>query len=321
MKSAIIGMGVIGNVHAKVLNTIGEKLVAVCDLDERRLENFTDAKHYTDYKKMLEEVKPDVVHICTPHYLHAEMVICALDMGINVLCEKPLCISFEQIDAILEAEKRSKAILGVVHQNRYNPENVYLKEYLSNKNVLGGHGSVAWSRTADYYNKAQWRGTWEGEGGGALINQALHTLDLMQWMMGMPKQVTARCDNFTLQDTIEVEDTATLVCTGGKTNFTFYATNGAPCFFPVSVSAKTEEGNVQVIPGKFIGQDQTIDFKKEGECFGKSCYGSGHVGLNRDFYDCVRTGRKFELDGEEGSKVIRIILSAYKSNGKPIAIK
>ncbi len=320
MKSAIIGMGVIGGVHAKVLNKIGEELVAVCDVDESRFEFYPNAKHYTDYKLMLEEVKPDVVHICTPHNLHAEMVIYALKRGINVLCEKPLCISFEEIDAVLEAEKDSTAILGVVHQNRYNPENIYLKEYLKDKKILGGHGSVIWSRTADYYNKAEWRGTKKGEGGGVLINQALHTLDLMQWMLGMPTEVTARCDNLTLKDTIEVEDTASLVCKG-ENNFSFYATNGGACYFPVSVSVKTETENVQVIPGKFIAPDRTIDFAKNGECFGKSCYGSGHEGLNRDFYDCVKTGRHFEIDGAEGAKVVRIILFAYQSDSQPVKIK
>lgn len=320
MKSAIIGMGVIGNVHAKVLNKICEEIVAVCDVDTSRLDNFDNIKHYTDYKKMLDEVKPDVVHVCTPHNLHAEMVIYALNAGINVLCEKPLCISYEEIDAILDAEKCSKAILGVVHQNRYNPENVYLKEYISDKKVLGGHGSVAWHRTAEYYNKAEWRGTWKGEGGGVLINQALHTLDLMQWMLGMPENVVARCDNLTLKGDIEVEDTATLVCTGGKTDFTFYATNAAACYFPVSVSIKTDEENIQVIPDKFVSPTNTIDFKKQGECFGKSCYGSGHEGLNRDFYDCVKTGRKFAIDGKEAAKVVKIILAAYKSDGKTVKI-
>ena len=186
---------------------------------------------------------------------------------------------------------------------------------------MGGHGSVIWSRKADYYNKAEWRGTWEGEGGGVLINQALHTLDLLQWMLGMPEEIIARCDNFTLKDTIEVEDTASLACYGENANFTFYATNGGACYFPVSVSVKTEEENVQVIPGKFISPEKNIDFKKEGECFGKSCYGSGHEGLNRDFYDCVKTGRRFEIDGQEGAKVVRIILSAYQSNSEKIKIK
>lgn len=320
MKSAIIGLGVIGNVHAKVLNKMGEELVAVCDVDESRFELFPAVKGYTDYKKMIEEVQPDVVHICTPHNLHAEMVVFALNKGVNVLCEKPLCISYEQLDAVLDAEKRSCAILGVCHQNRYNPENLYLKEYLSGKTVLGGHGNVVWRRTADYYGKAEWRGTWSGEGGGVLINQALHTLDLMQWFFGMPQEVTARCDNLTLKGAIEVEDTANLVCTGGPVDFTFYATNGAPCYFPVSVMVKTEDENVQVIPNKFISSENNVDFKKEGECFGKSCYGSGHEGLVRDFYDCIKSGRKFTIDGVEASKVVKIILAAYKSNGKKVKI-
>ncbi len=100
MKTAIIGLGVIGDVHLEVLRSQNKNIVAVCDIDESKFSKCEEALHYKDYKKMLDEVKPDVVHICTPHYLHAEMIIYALNNNINVLAEKPLCISFEEIEAI-----------------------------------------------------------------------------------------------------------------------------------------------------------------------------------------------------------------------------
>lgn len=316
MKTAIIGLGVIGSLHARVIAKTLDELVAVCDVDESKFQYYPNAKHYTDYKKMLTEEDIDVVHICTPHNLHAEMTVYALDKNVNVLCEKPLCISYDEITAVLDAEKRSKAILGVCHQNRYNPENIYLKEYLKDKKILGGHGLLVWKRTADYYNKAEWRGTKKGEGGGVLINQALHTLDLMQWLLGMPKNLVAKCDNLCLKNVIEVEDTASIVCKGGDADFTFFATNSGACYFPISVMIKTEEENLQVIPNKFIGQSKTIDFENECEILGKTCYGSSHETLIRDFYDAVKTGRKFSIDGQEASKVIKIILASYKSNGE-----
>ena len=159
MKTAIIGYGVIGKVHAKVIPSYAE-LVAICDIDEAKLETAPDVAHYTDWKKMLDEVKPEAVHICTPHYLHAEMVIEALGRGINVLCEKPLCIHEGDIGRILEAAKNSTAQLCVCQQNRYNAVNTAVKKYIEGKKVEVGVGQVTWIRDAAYYNSGEWRGKW-----------------------------------------------------------------------------------------------------------------------------------------------------------------
>lgn len=320
LKTAVVGLGVIGKVHLKVLEKLEKNVVAVCDTDLKKLEQFSNIKGYTDYEQMLDVEKPNVVHLCTPHYLHAQMIITALNRDINVLCEKPLCITREEIALVLEAEKRSKGKLGVCHQNRFNPENRYLKEYLKNKTVLGAHGNVVWRRDANYYNKADWRGTLKGEGGGTLINQALHTLDLMQWFFGMPKSVVANCVNQTLKDTIEVEDTAFLNCSGGAFDFSFFATNGGAISFPVGVMVKTKEETISVQPNKVLVGDRLINFDNGCEFFGKSCYGRGHEGLIANFYDCIKDGSDFEINGEEGAKVIKIILSAYESNGQKVEV-
>ena len=116
---------------------------------------------------LFRSVKPDVVHVCTPHDRHADMIVDALERNINVLCEKPLCIRREDIPRILAAEKRSKAILGVCLQNRYNPANRYVKQFLADKTVLGGVGNVVWHRDAAYYRADAWRGKRATEGGGA----------------------------------------------------------------------------------------------------------------------------------------------------------
>ena len=130
MKTAIIGMGVISKVHRSVLSEQNKNIVAVCDVKAEKASDLPNVPFYTDYKEMLEKEKPDVVHICTPHYLHAEMVIYALEHNINVLCEKPLCMKKEEIARILEAEEKSSAQLGVCFQNRYKYCNAYVKEFL-----------------------------------------------------------------------------------------------------------------------------------------------------------------------------------------------
>ncbi|MBQ7348813.1 MAG: Gfo/Idh/MocA family oxidoreductase [Clostridia bacterium] len=319
MKTAIVGLGVIGKVHKKIIESQGYDLVAICDVDPEKKEISGQANFYDDYIEMLEKEKPDVVHICTPHYLHAQMVIEALNRNINVLCEKPLCIREEEIDGVLKAEEKSSAILGVCHQNRYNQENVFVKGYLKDKNIVGGFGSVVWNRCKDYYAQAEWRGKWATEGGGVLINQALHTLDLMQWLIGMPTTLSSDVINLTLKNHIEVEDMASIVCSGNA-KFTFFATNGGCCDFPVSVTVKTDKEVINVLRGKVVTGNAVYDFEKDTKVYGKCCYGTGHQGLMRDFYDCVNTGRKFEIDGKEASKVIKIILAAYKSKGEKIVI-
>ena len=318
MRAAIIGYGVIGKVHAKTIPQYAT-LEAVCDVNESVFELCPDVKHYTDYKKMLDEVRPDVVHICTPHYLHAEMVIEALGRGINVLCEKPLCIKVEDIDRILEAEKNSKAQLGVCLQNRYNSSNIAIKEYLEGKAVEVGVGQVSWHRDSAYYASGNWRGKWATEGGGVLINQALHTLDLMQWFCGMPENMIATVSNLTLKDTIEVEDTATLLCSGGG-NFNFYATIGTARDCPVEISLRADGEWIKIMPKYTVIGDSLTSYRETRHAFGKECYGSGHGALLADYYDCVATGRHFAIDGAEGAKVVRLILAAYRSGGEQIKI-
>ena len=319
MKVAVIGLGVIGNVHLEVLAEMEQDVVAVCDVDESKFAKCPTAKGYVDYKKMIDEVHPDVVHVCTPHYLHAEMVIYALNKGVNVLCEKPLCISREEIERIVTAEKNSSAQLGVVLQNRYNAANIYAKEQLGGENATGGFGNMVWNRDEKYYAQAAWRGTKDMEGGGVLINQALHTLDLMQWFCGEPKQVVASINNFTLQNAIEVEDTASAIFSDGA-NFTFFATNGSKMDFTPEVMVYTKDGYIRITGDYVVHNNELKYFDSLKRVYGKGCYGTGHGRLFSHFYECLEKGEKFPIDGTEGSKVIKMILAIYESNGKKIDI-
>jgi len=320
MRSAIIGYGVIGKVHARAIPQYGT-LEAICDINEEVLESAPAERKYTDYRKMLDEVRPDVVHVCTPHYLHAEMVIEALGRGINVLCEKPLCIREEDIGRILEAERKSTASLAVCHQNRYNSANLFVKEYLAGKTVTAAVGQVSWHRDEDYYASGEWRGRWDTEGGGVLINQALHTLDLMQWLCGMPEAITASISNLTLQEKIEVEDTAAVLCRGENGgNFTFYASNGSAKTCPVEVTLCIGKEIVKLMPHYVVIGNTLHTFEEKRRVLGKDCYGSGHEALIADYYDCIETGRHFEIDGAESAKVVRMILAAYRSQGNLVEL-
>ncbi len=324
MKIALVGAGVIARVHMKALLSLGMMPAAICDIDPQMAQAFlkefsVELPVFTDYGQLLAEFSPDVVHICTPHYTHADMVVSALDKNIKVLCEKPLCIHEEEIDRILAAEKRSSAMLGVCHQNRYNPAHRFFKEYIADKTVTAAHGEVVWHRDREYYLSGAWRGKWETEGGGVLINQALHTLDLCQWFFGEPSGVTATITTLGLSDVIEVEDTA--ACTfHGKTPFTFFATNLSALSLPICIRALVDEDDVVLQPRTVTINGETVFHEEQTVVLGKPTYGSGHLRLLADFYRCVNEGEPFPIDGAEAAKVVRLILAVYKSGGKQIPL-
>ncbi len=319
MRVAVVGYGVIGRLHAAILEKSG-MLCAICDNNPAALREAPDVPCVADYTELLETVRPDAVHICTPHYLHADMVVQALRRNIFVLCEKPLCIHADEIDRILAAEKESAAGLGVCLQNRYNAVNRFVYDYLQGAKHVSGVGQVAWNRTAAYYASGDWRGKQATEGGGVLINQALHTLDLLQWFLGMPEQVIAQTDTLSLAGTIEVEDSALLLCRG-KNEFTFFATNGAPSDFSVLIQLIVDGKQVTVLPDRVLIDRECVAFFEAPQRFvHKQCYGNGHEALIADFYDCIAAGRRFAIDGNAGAQVVRLILSAYQSHGKRISV-
>ncbi len=326
MKTAIIGLGNIATVHALYLKELNIEISCVCDKSQQKAKAFLSdckiqAPVYTDYIQMLESEKPDVVHICTPHYLHKEMIVECLKRDVNVLCEKPMCISVCEIDEIIKAEKNSNAILGICHQNRFNDATQELKKFLQDKKIASMFASVTWHRTAEYYTSSDWRGTKDKEGGSVLINQALHTLDIAQWLAGMPKSCVSTIDNYSLKGIIETEDTASIFYQGDSVDFGFYATNTAGKDMPVTLSVLTESGDRAIMFGEDLYINSQIVVGKN--CLpghGKACYGRGHYRAIESFHDCVKNKTKFLIDGAEGGKVVRLILSAYKSNGKKIEI-
>lgn len=320
MRTAVIGVGVIGNVHMEILLDMGINPVAICDVEESKMAKYPNSKAYIDYKEMLDKEKPDVVHVCTPHYLHAEMIIYALEKNINVLCEKPMCMSEEEIEAVLKAEEKSSAQLAICFQNRYTPKNIFVKEYLSDKKATKGYASLAWARGEDYYNSAKWRGTKRYEGGGVLINQAIHTIDLLNEYMGGFNELLASCSNISLQGVIEVEDTAALCLYGEEKRAIFMATNASAINQPIEITLYLDNGDLLEIVGDDLKiNGQAKDFKTS-TYYGKACYGMGHAPLIADFYDCIKAGKKFAVDGKEGAKALRIVLAAYRSNGQRVKI-
>lgn len=221
LRIGIIGIGNMGSAHAEcVLNGEIENLTltAVCDINHEKLSAFTE-KHphietYSDYKELITSGEIEAVIISVPHPLHAEIAIFALENGLNVMLEKPADISVSKVEKLNETALKSGKVFSIMFNQRTNPLFIKAREIVKS-GALGELKRTVWIitnwyRTQHYYNSGDWRATWSGEGGGVLLNQCPHNLDIWQWICGMPKSVTAFCDVAKYHD-IEVEDDATIV--------------------------------------------------------------------------------------------------------------
>ena len=326
MRVGIVGLGAISPLHIRAILKYGQKITAICDVDPEKRQKVNaefglNAEEYSDYNALLASGKVDVVHVCTPHYLHAEIICMALGANIHVLCEKPLAINFEQLDAIEKAVKNSSATLGVCFQNRYNASVLYLKEFFKDKEIIAATANLVWHRGKDYYSSAKWRGKKQYEGGGVMINQAIHTLDLLQWFCGMPESVIAHCSNNSLKNVIDVEDTAFGCFTlknGG--NFIINATNSAASCFPIVFMFQSKTDAVELSGDNLIVNGKFVTKSDGAPIFGKEEWGVGHDKLIKEFYNCLENGKKFPIDFYEASKTVKLILKMYQSNGEKVNI-
>jgi len=334
MRVSVIGCGNISKCHLSVLDEIDDvEIVSVADILPERADSAAvkyNCRAYYDYINMLDEEKPDCVHICTPHYLHVEMSLEALSRGINVLCEKPCAINEEDLQKLRLACLMSDAQFGVCFQNRYNGSVITVKKLLDEKkygNIKAVRASVHWYRTEKYYND-DWHGSLKKEGGGVLVNQAIHTFDLMRYLAGSNiRKLTGHVFNDALQGIIETEDSAHV-----RMEFS----NGIIGFFDASVSfamnadiivdifcddalLRIEGNNAYVI---INGKCEQIEFEKSDTFVGLKYWGNGHNSLINDFYDCLKSGRKFLVDANEGGKAVEEFLAVYKSSasGKEVEL-
>ncbi len=295
----VIGCGVISPNHIKALTeNENTELCAVCDLVEERARNraaMGNCVYYTDYHRMLEEVKPDAVHLCLPHYLHSIVAIDAMRAGADVLSEKPMDASYEAALRMKEVSEQTGRRLGVIFQNRYNAENVAIFDALARGDmgkVISVRGEVCWHRDQKYYESGDWRASYRTAGGGVIINQAIHTLDLVRSFAGAPvTQVKATVSHH--GDTrVEVEDTAEGVIRfeNGAVGLFYFSINNMEDE-DIRVTIKCEHARVESRAGhcRIHYDDGRIITASddEGPCFcgAKACYGSSHAVQIADFYN------------------------------------
>ncbi|CAH1057512.1 Gfo/Idh/MocA family protein [Paenibacillus pseudetheri] len=323
---AIIGCGAISPLHAKAISVIKDvNLLTVVDIDADKATRagIEYACHATDdYMEILNDNRINVVHLCTPHYLHAEMAVELLRAGKHVLTEKPIAADLSSAKRMLEEAQESTGQLGVVFQNRYNDASIYMKKTIDSGalgKLLCMKGIVTWHRNESYYKDSNWRGRWSTEGGGVLINQTIHTLDLLQWYGGEIKSVKGSITTDVLDGVIEVEDTAH-ACIDFENNVRglFYGTNTYLENSPVELELVFEEGTLNLRRDYLYlwkdGKESLVCEPIFRATEGKSYWGTGHKRLIEDFYDHIFSGRKFWLDGTEGIKALKLVKDIYSSS-------
>jgi predicted dehydrogenase len=319
---AVIGCGDIASVHLAAIAAMPDaELAAVCDPDDGRrsaAEAAWRVPGFADHHALLERVVPDVVHVCTPHATHASIAIDALEAGVHVVLEKPLAHSRDEGRRLVQAAERTGTRIAICFQNRYNAPVRAAHELLASGSlgaVLGASATVFWHRDAAYYRDRPWRGRWATAGGGLLMNQAIHTVDLLQWLLGDVDRVIGGAATRLLEDVIEVEDTADLVLrhTSGATS-TLFATLSNAVNAPVTIDIVTERATLALRGDLTVtfddGRAQVV--QERAVAAGERAYwGVSHELLIRDFYDGLDSGRPFWIDPRAAQRSLEIIQEVY----------
>jgi predicted dehydrogenase len=325
MRIGIVGCGGIAVIHATCIKKLPTlELVAYADSKIARAEAFAQeygGTAYASLEEMLEKEKLDAIHICTPHYLHTPMAINGLKQGVHVFMEKPPVIHMEQWQELKEAAGQSDHQLGLCFQNRYNPSVLKVKELIASGNtgkVLGARGMVTWNRKAEYYTESDWRGKLDTEGGGALINQSIHTLDLLHYLVGQPLQsVDAVITNHHLKGIIEVEDMMSAYVKYPEAVVCFYVTTAYNADSAPLIEVNCENMMIRIEDLSvtcYHKSGEVVQIPIEGKLgYGKSYWGAGHEDCISDFYQSIEQEKAFALNPSTMEETVLLMLGAYES--------
>lgn len=333
IKVAVIGCGNISVMHLDSIKAFDDvELVAVCDIKEDRAIDASKkygGRVYTDYMDMFKNEHLDVVHICLPHYLHVPVAIDAFRAGVNVLSEKPMSIKYEDAVNAVETAKECGVLYGVIFQCRYNAPSRLVKQRVLDGRlgpVKCGRTTLTWYRPDHYYDHSDWKGTWDKEGGGVIIDQAIHSIDLANWMIGSkPVEIQSTLHNRN-HEIMVVEDTGEgLIKYENGALLSFYAMNNYLCDDPIEIRLLCENGKatfsydyatVRYNDGTVETATNNPDdmFKYTG---GKDYWGFQHAVQIRQFYNAVKGEEALEISGEEALKIQNIICQIYANNDNP----
>ena len=349
VRFAIIGAGVIGDVHAQAIRSLPDVaalslIVSTREVSARRLAEARGAGGYsTDLDAVFADADIDAVSICTPSGLHADQAVAALEAGKHVMIEKPIDVSLDAADRIIAAERASGAKVAVVSQHRFDPATEQVMAAIQAGDLgrlTSGIASTAWWRGQSYYDAGRWRGTWAMDGGGAIMNQTIHTIDLLVAMLGVPTEVFAYAARLA-HERIEVEDTAVAVVR--------FASGALGVIHGTTAAYPGLEAGVRVFGTKgsaVIADDHLVYFHRnpgpapelpmpppaadtnqvtdaDALTAEQRRLGEAHVAQFADFVDAIRLDQPVRVGAQEARAVLAVVLGLYRSAaaGEPVLIE
>ncbi len=334
MNYALIGCGRIAVNHIKAALNNKLKIVAVCDvkpeamealLSQYDLEQDASIHRYTDYRQLLAEQKPQLAAIATESGLHAQIALECIDAGVNVIIEKPMAMSVPDADEIIRRSEARGIKVCACHQNRFNRAVQETRQALeSGRFGRLSHGSihVRWNRDRDYYAQAPWRGTW-GQDGGCLMNQCIHGIDLLRWMLGGEIEEVYGVTKRQFHEYLECEDVGMAVVKfkNGAVGTIEGTTNVYPKNLEETLYLFGETGTVK-LGGTSTNNIDVWNFADEDESDSKNrglqeatsnVYGNGHTALYADMIDAIQQGRQPYVDAVAGRNALELVLAVYQS--------
>lgn len=343
MKYALIGCGRIATNHVKAALNNKLEFIAACDVQEEQIEKLL-AKHeleenltihrYTDYKKMIEENELELAAIATESGVHAEIALYCIDHGINCIIEKPIAMSIQDADEIVRRSEEKGIKVCACHQNRFNVAVQEMRKALETGRFGKlSHGSVhvRWNRSENYYAQASWRGKWASDG-GALMNQCIHGIDLLRWMMGDEVEEVYGQTRQQLHNYLEAEDIGMAVVKfkNGAIATIEGTTNVYPCNLEETLYLFGENGTVKLggtstnnIDVWQFADETNADLRNKGlEEATSNVYGNGHSSLYADMIKAIEQDRKPYVDAAAGRNALELVLAVYKSQkeGRPVLL-
>jgi hypothetical protein len=342
MKYALIGCGRIATNHVTAAVNNNMEIVAVCDIVPEKMEAILkkhglvddkSIKRYTDYKKMIEENELELVSIATESGKHASIALDVIDAGINVIIEKPMAMNIADAEEIIKRAAEKNVKVSACHQNRFNVAIQEVRKAIEGERFGKlSHASinVRWNRNKGYYDQAPWRGTWE-EDGGCLMNQCIHGIDLLRWMMGDEVVEVYGATRQQFHDYLEAEDVGVAVVKfkNGAIGTIEGTTNVYPQNLEETLYIFGENGTVKV-GGKSTNTIDVWDFKDETaedeknkglEEETSNVYGNGHTSLFADVIEAINDDRAPYVDGVAGRNALEMVLAIYKSQKEGVPVK
>lgn len=333
LKYALIGCGRISPNHITAALKNNLEIVALCDIVPENIEDkiekinlSEEISKYTDYKEMLEKEQLDLVAICTESGKHGRIALDCIEAGCNLIIEKPIALSLEEADQIILKAKEKNVKVSACHQNRFNKSIQKIRRAIEENRfgrLLYGTAHIRWNRGEDYYRQAPWRGTWEQDG-GALMNQCIHNIDLLRWMMGNGIiEVVGLTDNLK-HDFIEAEDLgiAIIKFSNGCYGIVEGTTNIYPKNLEETLYIFGEKGTVKA-GGKSVNLieewhfadmlDDPEEIKEKYKENPPNVYGYGHNPLYADVIDAIQNDREPYVTAEDGRRALELVLAIYKS--------